>query len=241
METMYDRTLPLMGEQGVEKIKRARVALFGVGGVGGACAEALARSGVGSIDLFDGDKVSVSNINRQVVALHSSVGRPKAEVMAERIRDINPACNVRAFNLFIDGDTIGGIDFSSYDCVLDAVDTVSAKVMIIERAKLCGVHVISCMGAGNKIDISAFKVADISKTSVCPLARAVRTALKKRGIAGGVQAVFSTEQPSGRVVEEEGSTRHIPASNAFAPVAAGLALARGAVLYLMDTEKGSDR
>ena len=161
--------------------------------------------------------------------------------MAERIRDINPDCNVRAFNLFVDGDTIGGIDFSSYDCVLDAVDTVSAKVMIIERAKLCNVHVISCMGAGNKIDISAFKVADISKTSVCPLARAVRTALKKRGIAGGVEAVFSTEQPAGRIVEEEGSTRHIPASNAFAPVAAGLVLARGAVLYLMDTEKGSDR
>lgn len=237
----FARSEAFFGRENMQKLYSSRVALFGVGGVGGACAEALARSGVGAIDLFDGDVVSVSNINRQVVALHSSVGRPKAEVMAERIRDINPACKVRAFNLFIDGNTIGGIDFSSYDCVLDAVDTVLAKVMIIERAKLCNVHVISCMGAGNKIDISAFKVADISKTSVCPLARAVRTALKKRGIAGGVQAVFSTEQPTGRIVEEEGSTRHIPASNAFAPVAAGLALARGAVLYLMDSEKGSDR
>ena len=241
MNEEFARSEAFFGRENMQKLYSSRVALFGVGGVGGACAEALARSGVGAIDLFDGDKVSASNINRQAVALHSSLGRPKAEVMAERIRDINPACNVRAFNLFVDGDTIGGIDFSSYDCVLDAVDTVSAKVMIIERAKLCNVHVISCMGAGNKIDISAFKVADISKTSVCPLARAVRTALKKRGIAGGVQAVFSTEQPAGRIVEEEGSTRHIPASNAFAPVAAGLVLARGAVLYLTDTEKGSDR
>ena len=230
----FARSEVFFGKDAMQKLYSAKVALFGVGGVGGWCAEALARSGVGAIDLFDGDSVSLSNINRQAVALHSAIGRPKAEVMAERIRDINPACNVRAFNVFIDENTIKDVDFSSYSYVLDAVDTVSAKVLIIACCQKAGVPAVSCMGAGNKTDISAFKVADISKTSVCPLARAVRTALRKKGIEKGVKAVYSTEIPSGAIVADEGlSSRHIPASNAFAPAAAGLALARAAVFDLI--------
>lgn len=238
----FARSEAFFGNDAMQKLYSAKVALFGVGGVGGWCAEALARSGVGAIDLFDGDDVSISNINRQVVALHSTVGRAKAEAMAERIRDINPACNVRAFNVFIDENTIGGVNFSSYDYVLDAVDTVTAKVLIISACVKAGVPVVSCMGAGNKLDISAFKVADISKTSVCPLARAVRVALRKKGIEKGVKAVFSTETPSGAIVEDEGlSSRHIPASNAFAPAAAGLALARAAVLELIGENDRQER
>lgn len=238
----FARSEAFFGKDAMQKLYSAKVALFGVGGVGGWCAEALARSGVGAIDLFDGDDVSISNINRQVVALHSTAGRAKAEAMAARIRDINPACNVRAFNVFIDENTIGGVNFSSYDYVLDAVDTVTAKVLIIFACVKAGVPVVSCMGAGNKLDISAFKVADISKTSVCPLARAVRVALRKKGIEKGVKAVFSTETPSGAIVEDEGlSSRHIPASNAFAPAAAGLALARAAVLELIGENDRQER
>ncbi len=228
----FARSEAFFGREAMQKLYSSKIVLFGVGGVGGWCAEALARSGVGHVDIFDGDTVSLSNINRQVVALHSTVGMPKAEVMAARMRDIFPQIDVRPFNIFIDEGNIGSIDFASYDVVLDAIDTVTSKVIIIERSVRAGVPVISCMGTGNKLDISAFRAADISKTSVCPLARAVRTALKKRGIASGVTAVFSTEQPKNIIVEES-SSRHIPASNAFAPAAAGLALAREAVLKLV--------
>ena len=239
---MYDefsRSEVFFGIEAMKRMYSARVAVFGVGGVGGWCAEALARSGAGSIDLFDGDRVGLSNINRQLVALHSTLGRFKAEVAAERIMDINPDCDARAFNVFIDENTIGDIDFSRYDCVAEAMDTVTAKAGVIARCKEAGVPVVSCMGAGNKLDISAFKVADISRTSVCPLARAVRTALKKRGIAGGVRAVYSEELPARVLVEgEDGSSRHIPASNAFAPAAAGLALAREVVRIIMEGVRG---
>ncbi len=226
MSEEFSRSEAFFGSDAINKIYAARVAVFGIGGVGGWCAEALARSGVGAIDLYDGDKVSVTNINRQMVALHSTMGRFKAEVAAERIRDINPACAARALNIFIDKTTIDGIDFSAYDYVADAVDTVSAKVLIIERCKAAGVPVISCMGAGNKLNIASFKVADISQTKVCPLARAVRQALKKRGISG-VRVVYSEELPAGTIIEQDDcSSRHIPASNAFAPAAAGLTAAR---------------
>ena len=236
----FARSEAFFGREQMQKLYNAKAALFGVGGVGGWCAEALARSGVGGIDLFDGDDVSLSNINRQAIALHSTIGRQKAEVMAERIRDINSAAEVRAFDMFVDGGNIGEIDFSRYDIVLDAIDTVSSKVLIIERAVRAGIPVISCMGAGNKLDISLFKAADISKTSVCPLARAVRSALKKVGIYSGVTAIFSTEQPRQILVDEGRSSRHIPASNAFAPAAAGLALAREAVLKIMAREDEDD-
>ena len=240
---MYDefsRSEVFFGIEAMKRMYSARVAVFGIGGVGGWCAEALARSGAGSLDLFDGDRVGVTNINRQLVALHSTLGRFKADVAAERVLDINPDCDARAFNVFIDGNSVQDIDFSRYDCVADAMDTVSAKVSVIERCKEAGVPVVSCMGAGNKLDISAFKVTDISRTSVCPLARAVRTALRKRGISGGVRAVYSEELPARVLVEgEDGSSRHIPASNAFAPAAAGLALAREVVRIIMEGAQGS--
>ena len=240
MHEEFARSQAVFGGEAMQKLYNAKVALFGVGGVGGWCAEALARSGVGAIDLYDGDTVSLSNINRQLVALRSTVGRSKTAVAAERIGDINPGCRVRAFDVFIDENTFPGVDIKAYDCVLDAVDTVSAKVLIISHCIEEKVPVISCMGAGNKLDITAFRVADISKTTVCPLARAVRSALKKRGIYRGVKAVFSTEQPSGSIVEEDGSSRHIPASNVFAPAAAGLMLAREAVLSVISGGAADD-
>lgn len=240
MHEEFARSQAFFGGEAMQKLYNAKVALFGVGGVGGWCAEALARSGVGAIDLYDGDTVSLSNINRQLVALRSTVGRSKTAVAAARIGDINPGCRVRASDVFIDENTFPGVDIKAYDCVLDAVDTVSAKVLIISRCIEEKVPVISCMGAGNKLDITAFRVADISKTTVCPLARAVRSALKKRGIYRGVKAVFSTEQPSGSIVEDSGSSRHIPASNVFAPAAAGLMLAREAVLSIISGGAADD-
>ncbi len=239
---MYDefsRSEAFFGLDAMRRMYSARIAVFGIGGVGGWCTEALARTGAGCLDLFDGDRVCASNINRQLVARHSTLGRYKAEVAAERVLDIYPDCDARPFNVFIDENTVNDIDFSRYDCVADAMDTVSAKVSVIARCKEAGVPVVSCMGAGNKLDISAFKVTDISRTSVCPLARAVRTALKRRGISGGVRAVYSEELPAHILVEGgDGSSRHIPASNAFAPAAAGLALAREVVRIIMEEAKG---
>lgn len=236
MNEKFSRSEAFFGREAMQKLRASRVALFGIGGVGGWCAEALARSGVGAIDLYDGDVVSPSNINRQIVALHSTLGRQKAEVMAERVRDINAACDVRAVCLFYDESTADAVDFSVYDYVIDAIDTVTSKVLIISRCKEAGTPVISCMGTGNKTDISSFRVADISQTSVCPLARAVRTLLRKKGITSGVKAVFSTEKPAAVIVEDGVLSRHIPASNAFAPAAAGLMLARETVLDLIKTD-----
>ena len=215
----------LIGEEAVEKLKGARVAVFGVGGVGGYVVEALVRSGVGAIELVDNDVVSLSNINRQIVALHSTVGRLKTEVMAERARDINPAVEVCTHNVFFLPETAESFDFSAYDYVVDAIDTVSGKLALIERAKKSGVPVISAMGAGNKLDPTAFTVADISKTSVCPLARVMRRELKKRGIEH-VKVVYSEEVPREReTCEKTASGKPVPASIAFAPSVMGLILA----------------
>ena len=177
----FTRTAWLLGDGAIEKLQKARVAVFGIGGVGGYTVEALVRSGVGAIDLIDNDVVSVSNLNRQIVALHSTVGRYKTEVMAERVLDINPNCKVKVFNTFYTPDSVE-FDFSSYDYVVDAVDTVSAKLAIVENAIRANTPVISAMGAGNKLNAAAFEVADISKTSVCPLAKVMRRELKKRGV-----------------------------------------------------------
>ncbi|MBQ8320407.1 MAG: tRNA threonylcarbamoyladenosine dehydratase [Clostridia bacterium] len=219
----FSRSELLLGEAAMQKLKNARVAVFGVGGVGGYAVEALARTGIGALDLIDADTVSLSNINRQLLALDCTVGRLKVEVAAERIGQINPACRVKTYPLFY-GPLDSEIDFSVYDYVVDAVDTVSAKLTIIERAKRAGVPVISAMGAGNKLDAAAFEVADIAETSICPLARVMRKELKKRGIEG-VKVVYSKEEPLESVLFNEESGKPIPASVAFVPSVVGMIVA----------------
>ena len=227
MENRFEREEWLIGEDAVEKLKKARVALFGVGGVGSYAAEALARSGIGYIELIDNDVVSVTNINRQLCALSSTVGRPKAEVVAERIRDINPSVTVRPRIEFFLPETADCFDFSSYDFVIDAIDTVAGKLAIAERCNAVGTPMISCMGTGNKLDPTAFRVTDISKTSVCPLARVMRRELKKRGI-NHLKVVYSEEVAKKSAGVSE-SGKPLPASISFVPPVAGLIAAGEAV------------
>lgn len=214
---IFSRTERLIGKVGLEKLKKSRVAVFGVGGVGGYVVEALARSGVGALDLIDNDTVSESNINRQIVALHSTIGKQKTSVAVARVKDINPEIKVREHNLFFLPETANSFDFSFYDYVVDAIDTVSGKLALIECAKAANVPVISSMGTGNKLDPTAFEVADISKTSVCPLARVMRRELKKRGVEK-VKVVYSKEEP-------KETDSNVPASIAFVPPVAGLIIA----------------
>ena len=224
---MYTRTTLLLGNEAMQKLKNARVAVFGVGGVGGYAIEALARSGVGALDLIDKDTISESNINRQIIALHSTLGKLKTEVTAARVRDINPDCTVRTHNVFFLPERAHEFDFSSFDYVVDAIDTVSGKIALIEKAKEYGVPIISAMGAGNKLNPTAFEVADISQTSVCPLARVMRKELKKRGIEG-VKVVYSKEEPlksEGVPEDEERGVKVTPGSIAFVPSVAGLIIA----------------
>ncbi len=203
----------------MERLAGARVAVFGIGGVGGYVAEALARSGIGALDLIDSDTVSRTNLNRQIIALQSTVGREKTEVMRERILDINPDCRVEVHNCFYLPETKDQFDFGAYSYVVDAVDTVTAKLQLVLQAKECGVPVISSMGAGNKLHPELFEVADIYKTSVCPLARVMRRELKKRGVKE-LKVVYSKEPP---VPPQQESG--VPGSVAFVPPAAGLILA----------------
>lgn len=217
MKEELERTAMLIGEEGIEKLAKARVAVFGVGGVGGYVCEALARSGVGTLDLIDKDQVSLSNINRQIIALHSTVGQYKTEVMKERIHDINPEIQVNGHSLFFLPETADRFSFEEYDYVVDAVDTVTAKLELVKRAREKGVPIISCMGAGNKLDPTGFKVADIYKTTMCPLAKVMRRELKKLGIEG-LKVVYSEEKP----ISQGQST---PGSIAFVPSVAGLIIA----------------
>ena len=222
------RTAMLLGASAIEKLASARVAVFGVGGVGGYLAEALARAGVGALDLIDNDTVSVSNLNRQIIALRSTVGRLKVEVMAERIRDINPDCRVHALPLFYLPEEADKFDFSQYDYIADAIDTVSAKLDLAVRAHEAGVPIISAMGAGNKLDAAAFEVADLAKTSVCPLARVMRVELRKRGISH-MKVVYSKEEPrtpiAGQAADPSAPRRATPGSVSYVPGAAGLIMA----------------
>lgn len=225
------RTRLLLGSENIEKLKAARVAVFGIGGVGGYVAEALARSAVGSIDIIDNDIISASNINRQIIALHSTIGRYKTEVMKERIKDINPECHVFEHRCFFLPENQDGFNFKDYNYVVDAVDTVAAKIAIVLAADRAGVPVISSMGTGNKFDPLRFKTADIYETSVCPLARVMRRELKKRGIKK-LKTVFSDEQPKeyyyvscNEEVSDISSKRSIPGSLAYVPPVAGLIIA----------------
>lgn len=232
----FVRTALLLSEAGVHKLEQSRVAVFGIGGVGGYVTEALVRSGVGELDLIDRDTVSVSNINRQIIALQSTVGRYKAEVMRERIADINPQAVVHVHNCFFLPETAEEFDFSQYDYVVDAVDTVSAKLAIIQCAKEAGVPVISSMGAGNKRDPAGFEVADISETSICPLARVMRRELRKRDIRH-VKVVYSREEPlqPEEILKDPASGKVTPGSLAFVPSAAGLLLAAEVIKDLTRT------
>lgn len=225
----------------MEKLKRARVAIFGIGGVGGYTAETLARSGVGTLDLIDDDRICLTNINRQIFATGKTVGKYKVDVAEERLKEINPELTVHTYKTFFMPDTAEQFDFSAYDYVIDAVDTVKAKIEIVLQAQAAGTPVISCMGAGNKIDPTAFRVADLYKTRVCPLAKVLRTELKKRGVKK-LKVVYSEESPVIPVedmaiscrehcicppgtVRKCTARRAIPASNAFVPSVAGIILA----------------
>lgn len=219
---MLSRTKRLIGENAVEKLKKSRVAVFGIGGVGGYVVEALARSGVGVLDLVDNDVVNESNINRQIIALHSTIGRLKTEVAAERVKDVNPNAIVHTHNVFFLSENRSQFDFKQFDYVVDAIDTVSGKLALIEECAKVGTPIISCMGTGNKLDATAFEVADITKTSVCPLARVMRRELKKRGIEH-LKVVYSKEEP--KIDGETQDGKPVPASIAFVPPVAGLILA----------------
>lgn len=237
----FSRTELLIGKEGVEKLANSRVAIFGIGGVGGYTVEALARSGVGEFDLIDDDRVCLTNINRQILATRSTVGKYKVDVAMERILDINPRAQVHVYKTFYMPDTADQFDFSVYDYVVDAIDTVTGKLQLVEQAYCTGTRIISSMGAGNKMDASAFQVADISKTSVCPLAKVMRRELRKRGIKK-LKVVYSTELPIEPKETEELSCknhcvcppgtarkctvrRQIPGSTAFVPSVAGLIIA----------------
>ena len=228
MELQFSRTGLLLGEEALQRLQNARIAVFGIGGVGGYTAEALARSGIGALDLIDSDTVSITNINRQLFATHSTVGQYKVDVAKDRLLDINPALRITTYKVFYTPETADQFDFSQYDYIVDAIDTVTGKLCLAERAFAANVPIISCMGAGNKICGTAFQVTDISKTTICPLARVMRKELKKRGISH-MKVVFSTEEALTPVgAEEEAAAlgkRQIPGSTSYIPGIAGLLLA----------------
>ena len=226
MTDSFSRTALLLGDEALARLKNARVAVFGVGGVGGYAVEALARSGVGALDLIDNDTVAQSNINRQIIALNSTVGQYKADVAAKRVLDINPECDVRAIKVFYMPETADEFDFTRYDYIIDAIDTVKGKLALARQAQDAGAPIISCMGAGNKLDPTAFEVADIYDTSICPLARIMRKECRARGIKG-LKVVYSKEMPVRPVkkCEEQTVRRDTPGSVSFVPSVAGLIIA----------------
>ena len=240
MQEQFIRTAMLLGECGVEQLMNKRVAVFGIGGVGGHAAEALARSGIGALDLIDNDAVSLSNLNRQIIAAFDTVGRQKTEVMKERIISINPRCLVRTYDCFYLPEEREQFPFAEYDYIVDAVDTVTAKIDLAAAAQEKGIPIISSMGTGNKLDPTRLEVADIYDTSVCPLAKVMRKELKSRGIRA-LKVVYSREKPriplsvkgeDGKVPVRENTGRPVPGSTAFVPAAAGLIIAGEVVLSL---------
>lgn len=237
MSNAFSRTALLLGDEGMKRLAAARVAVFGVGGVGSYAVEALARSGVGALDLIDNDRVSLTNINRQLLATHETVGLPKVEVARERIAAINPACHVRTYETFYLPETADRFDFSAYDYVIDAIDTVAGKLSLIEAAASVGTPIICSMGAGNKLDPTAFRVADIYETAVCPLAKVIRTACRKRGIEH-LRVVYSEEPPLRPAASDEKkgtAARPVPGSVAFVPSVVGLIIAGEVIKALADS------
>ena len=231
----FSRMELLFGPEAMEKLKNARVAVFGIGGVGGYVCEALGRSGVGAIDLFDDDRVCITNMNRQLIALRSTVGQFKVDVMAERLLDINPDILVEARRMFYLPENADEIDFTRYSYVVDAVDTVTAKLDLVVRCKAAGTPVISAMGAGNKLDPGQLRVADVYETSVCPLARVMRRELKRRGV-DSLKVVYSTEPAIEPAPSEEATSRRaLPGSTAFVPSVMGLMMAREIVMDITRT------
>jgi len=225
MPERFTRMELLFGKDAMEKLKNARVAVFGVGGVGGHLAEALARSGVGALDLIDMDEVALSNLNRQIFATQSTLGQKKVDAAKARILDINPQCRVETHDVFFTPETAGDFDFTKYDYIADAIDTVAGKIQLVLQAKEANVPIICAMGAGNKLDPTAFRVADISKTKVCPLARVMRVELRKRGI-NHLKVVYSEEEAKTPApTEEETKKRQTPGSAAFVPSVMGLIMA----------------
>ena len=233
MDERFERERMLIGDEALRRLRTAKVALFGVGGVGSAAAEALARGGVGNIDLIDNDTVNITNINRQLCALDSTVGELKAEAMAKRLRDISPEINVRVLPIFFMPDV--EFDLSGYDYIIDAIDTVTAKIELVMRAKSADVPIISCMGTGNKLDPTALTVEDLSKTTVCPLARVMRRELKQRGITH-LKVVYSKEEPIKSVTAQ--GEKPTPASISFVPPVAGFIAAGEAIRDIIGIQRG---
>jgi tRNA A37 threonylcarbamoyladenosine dehydratase len=241
MLDQFSRTAMQFGDENMRRLFGCKVAIFGIGGVGGYCVEALARTGIGTLDLFDDDRICLTNLNRQIIATRKTVGAYKVDVMRERILEINPNATVNAHRVFYDPETAAGIDLSHYDYIVDAVDTMTAKLELVCRANACGVPIISSMGAANKMDASAFEVADIYETTMCPMARIMRRELRKRNIKA-LKVVYSKEPPMTPLEDDENSCRNhcicppdtartctirrqVPASNAFVPPVAGLIMA----------------
>lgn len=248
MDGIFSRTEMLLGREAVEKLARSRVAVFGIGGVGGYVVEALVRSGIGAIDVVDNDVIDVSNINRQIIATCENIGRNKVDEAEKRIRSINPDCIVRTYKTFFLPETASVFDFSDYDYVADAIDTVTGKLALIEKAIKAGVPVISSMGAGNKTDPTAFRVADIYDTRVCPLAKIMRRECRKRGIEK-LKVVYSEEQPVRPVFSEKSAEekensarrRDVPGSLAFVPSVAGLVMAGEIIMDLIENKSSDTR
>lgn len=229
----FERTRILIGDEALARLRAARVAVFGVGGVGGYVVEALSRSGVGALDLVDNDTVGLTNLNRQIIATHSTVGRYKVDVAAERVADINPDCAVRTYKIFYLPETEGEFDFTQYDYIVDAIDTVAAKISLVLNAQRVGTPILCALGTGNKLDPGKLEIGDLYDTSVCPLARVMRCELRRRGVTH-LQVLWSREEPIKPLLSEEVTIRRsVPGSTAFVPPAAGLMIASEVVRQLI--------
>lgn len=229
MEEELIRTEKLIGKENIEKLNQAKVAIFGVGGVGGFVLEGLVRSGIGNIDIYDKDIIDISNINRQIIALHSTIGKDKVEIAKQRALDINPNIHINAYKIFYGEDTSSEVNFADYDYIIDAIDTVKSKLELIKRAREADVKIISCMGTGKKMDPTRFEITDISKTSVCPLAKIIRKELKKENIHH-LKVLYSKEEPIK-------NNENVTSSISFVPSVAGLMIAGEVIKDIIDWKK----